>query len=134
MDKRKILIMKFGGTSVGSADAIRQTAQIVRERYSSAGSIVVVVSAMNGVTNLLLDCAKAASVSDQPHFLADIEHIRKKHLEAIEGLDLPKDVSLNLHSEIETYISQLQNYCQSIAVLGEVTPRGLDAIASLGER
>lgn len=53
MDKRKIMIMKFGGTSVGSADAIRQTAQIVRDSNSDEVSLVVVVSAMNGVTNLL---------------------------------------------------------------------------------
>jgi len=126
--------MKFGGTSVGSANAIRQTAQIVRDRHLSAESLVVVVSAMNGVTNLLLNCAQSASKGDHAQFLSDIARIQEKHLEAIEGLSLPVKVSEDLHSEIQAYISQLQNYCQSIAVLGEVTPRGLDAIASLGER
>lgn len=134
MEKRNILIMKFGGTSVGSADAIRQTAQIVHDRYSSAEPLAIVVSAMNGVTNLLLDCGRAASESDHQQYLADIERIREKHLNAVAGLDLPELAANELRLMIDEFISQLRNYCQSIAILGEVTPRGLDAIASLGER
>jgi aspartate kinase len=134
MDKRKILIMKFGGTSVGSSDAIRQTAQIVRDCNNEEISLVVVVSAMNGVTNLLLDSAGAASEGDRQQCLADIEMIREKQLNAVVGLDLSESAANELLLMIDDFISQLQNYCQSIAVLGEVTPRGLDAIASLGER
>jgi aspartate kinase len=134
MEKRKIMIMKFGGTSVGSADAIRQTAQIICDNHPSDVSLVVVISAMNGVTNILLNCAIAASEGDHPQYLADIERIREKKLSAIAELNLSEDASNDLHSMVEAYISQLRNYCQSIAVLGEVTPRGLDAIASLGER
>lgn len=134
MDKRKILIMKFGGTSVGSADAIRQTAQIVRDSNNGEVLLVVVISAMNGVTNLLLDSARAASEDDHQQYLADIERIREKQLNAVVGLELSESGANQLRLMIDEFISQLRNYCQSIAVLGEVTPRGLDAIASLGER
>ena len=119
---------------MGSADAIRQTAQIVRDCTNGEISLVVVVSAMNGVTNLLFDSAGAASEGDHQQYLADIEMIREKQLNAVAGLDLSKSAANELRLMIDDFISQLQNYCQSIAVLGEVTPRGLDAIASLGER
>lgn len=126
--------MKFGGTSVGSADAIRQTAQIVRDSNNGEVSLVVVVSAMNGVTNLLLNSARAASEDDHFQYLADIDRIREKQLNTIAGLDLSQTAAGDLLTVIQEYTTQLQNYCQSISVLGEVTPRGLDAIASLGER
>jgi aspartate kinase len=134
MNKRKILVMKFGGTSVGSADAIRQTAQIVRDSNNGEVSLVVVVSAMNGVTNLLLNSARAASEGDHQQYLADIERIREKQLNAVAGLELSESEANQLRLMIDEFINQLRNYCQSIAILGEVTPRGLDAIASLGER
>lgn len=132
-DENKLLIMKFGGTSVGSSSAIRQTAQII-QRYKENARLVVVVSAMSGVTNGLLGAARAAECGDSTIYLQHIEEIRKKHVEAIRDFALTANERDRLFAEIEGFIGQLESYCRSIAVLGEVTPRGLDAIVSLGER
>jgi len=132
-NEKKLIIMKFGGTSVGSSAAIRQTAQII-QRYTESARLVVVVSAMSGVTNGLLAAALAAEKGETAVYLQHMENIRRNHVDAIRDFDLVAYERDRLFAEIEGFIGQLENYCRSIAVLGEVTPRGLDAIVSLGER
>jgi aspartate kinase len=130
-----ILIMKFGGTSVGSAQAIRQAAEIVKMASGEWEHIVVVVSAMRGVTDMLLKSAEAAAVGDDESYQSLIEELRTRHREVIFEL-LPDDEESRggLSTLIDDYISELSAYCHSIHVLGEVTPRGMDTITSLGER
>ena len=128
------LVMKFGGTSVGSPDAISQTAQILADYSQKWDRIVVVVSAMSGVTNLLLKSAQAAGSGDEETYTEYIDLLRDRHRETIRTLFPSNGERTPLLALIDRYIAELSAYCRSIHVLGEVTPRGLDTIVSLGER
>jgi aspartokinase/homoserine dehydrogenase 1 len=130
----KTLVMKFGGTSVGSEAAIRHVVGIVSAERKSWPRLVVVTSAMSGVTNLLLDtAAQAVRGSAAPVPLA-AQELRERHFTAAERL-IPAGASLQaVEAEIAGLIESFTNLCQAIAVLGEASPRALDAIAGTGER
>lgn len=127
------LIMKFGGTSVGSADAIRQVAHIVREHAPRWNRMAVVVSAMSGVTDALIQSGKAAVNGDNATYQAIISDLRTRHHQVVEAL-VPESEQAELLATIDDLLDGLAALCRSIHVLGEATPRALDAITCLGER
>ena len=131
---KPIFVMKFGGTSVGSADIILQTAGIIRTYAQENLRLVVVVSALKGITNHLIKSAMEAGAGKTEAFHSRIKAIQGAHSTAIESLGLSEERRASLSVEIQKFIDRLTNYCRSIEVLGEVTPRGMDAISSLGER
>jgi aspartate kinase len=128
------LIMKFGGTSVGSVSALRQSAEIVAKGAREWRHVVVVVSAMTGITDSLLTAATAAGNGYERIYRASIDDILKRHMDVIADLIDEGEVRTGLEGQITQFIQELRAYCHSIHVLGEVTPRGLDTIAPLGER
>jgi aspartate kinase len=130
----KTLVMKFGGTSVGSSAAIRQCAQIIQNQSQSWENLVVVVSAMSGVTNLLIQSAQLAAGSDRSTTKRVIEEIFTKHLNTINELIHADAERSALEKEVRQRLEQLESYVDSIQVMGEITPRGMDTISSLGER
>jgi aspartate kinase len=135
----KTLVMKFGGTSVGSADALVSATQIIRDAKKDWDRVVVVTSAMSGVTNLLLDSAASASqgkVGADGHspLLETETTLREKHFFAADALIKDETLREETKAEIDTLIRSLVNLCKAIAVLGEASPRAMDAVASLGER
>lgn len=132
--QKGILVMKFGGTSVGSVDALRQSAQIVAQGAQAWRHVVVVVSAMTGITDALLASAAAAEKGDELAYTAAIDTLQNRHLETIAGLLKEGDARQALEARIVDFIQELRAYCHSIQVMGEVTPRGIDTIAPLGER
>ncbi|HEU5090350.1 MAG TPA: aspartate kinase, partial [Roseiflexaceae bacterium] len=128
-----LLVMKFGGTSVGNAAAIEQLAAIIRAQLETWDNVVVVVSAMSGVTDMLLQGAQAAiqaAHSSRPVAVALLE----KHLAASQQLLGDSDEAAVLREQIEQLVAEFELLCRSVSVLGEVSPRATDAIASLGER
>ena len=128
------LIMKFGGTSVGSADAISQVAAIIQEYALTYNRLAVVVSAMSGVTNSLVQGAEtAASGDDQTYrdLYADLQH---KHNKAIDALIETEADNEALHKVVHEILEEFSILCHSVYILGEVTPRAMDTITSLGER
>jgi len=128
------LVMKFGGTSVGSAEAIRKACQIVLDAHVEWSRVVVVTSALSGVTNLLLDSA-ASAVKGNLETLAEAEKtLREKHAKVAEELIPDPAARAQADEEIGRLITIFVDLCRAIAVLGEATPRALDAVASLGER
>jgi aspartokinase/homoserine dehydrogenase 1 len=129
------LVMKFGGTSVGGAGPIRQVAQIVDQTRAEWPRQVVVTSAMAGVTNLLLESA-AAAVAGETAIIRNIaDRLRATHRGVIDELLEPQAPgTLELRGELDALIEDFASLCQAIGVLGEATPRALDAVASLGER
>jgi len=126
--------MKFGGTSVGSPAAIKQTASIVRKYARSWDGIVVVVSAMSGVTDKLIRCADTATRGDITTCQNVIADLQTSHYDTIEALFPANGDRERLQKMIDACIAELSAYSRSINVLGEVTPRGMDTIVSLGER
>lgn len=128
------LIMKFGGTSVGSVEAIAQVCAIVKSYKQDWDHLVVVVSAMQGVTDSLIKSANLAELGDEEQYLSLIKQLEKIHVSAMEGV-IPDEVERrSLSAQLEQLLTELRAYCQSIHVLGEVTARGMDTITSLGER
>ena len=130
----KNLVMKFGGTSVGSVQALTQAANIVKDQSAHWDGVVVVVSAMSGVTNTLLQCAQAATSGDEDTYTRLISELRFKHLKVLDSLITNPSKGSDLTGMIEQHINELTAICSSVHVLGEITPRGLDTISSLGER
>lgn len=128
------LVMKFGGTSVGSADALKQAVQIVRDAQEHYPRVVVVTSAMSGVTDLLLKSASFAA-QGQVNSLPETEKmLREKHFSAADALIRDERLCSETKLQINSLIQSLVDLCRAIAVLGEASPRAMDAVGSLGER
>lgn len=128
------LVMKFGGTSVGNPDAFLQAISIVRQARQDWQHVNVILSAMTGVTDLLLESISRA-ISGQPEFIntATIQ-LRQKHFSVIEEIILDGDRQDQVKQDVFHLINDFASLCQAIAVLGEATPRVMDAVVSLGER
>ena len=128
------LVMKFGGTSVGSPEAISQAVEIVNLSSQEWHRLVVVVSAMRGVTDMLIQSAERAANGDKASYQSLIGELQARHQVVIDELLSDDGERVELSALIDEYIGELSAYCRSIHVLGEVTPRGMDTITSLGER
>jgi len=130
----KTLVMKFGGTSVGSADALIKATQIVKDARAEFPRVVVITSAMSGVTNLLLDSAALAAKGKVDSLPSAESTLREKHFAAADALIKDESLREQTKAEINALIQSLVDLCKAIAVLGEASPRALDTVASIGER
>ncbi len=130
----KILVMKFGGTSIGSMDAMSQAINIISSAHREWPQMVIVTSALSGVTNLLIDSAVSAARGDMTIFHQAVSELTHRHLELTEKLVSNPSRKHQVQWELKHLIGDFSNLCQSINVLGEASPRALDAVASLGER
>ncbi len=130
----KTLVMKFGGTSVGTSDAIAQVIQITKNTLPEWHRMVIVASALSGVTNGLLDSAIRAAAGDTQTANKTAQIFLTRHYAIADTLIHDPDLLSRIKSEINRLIFDFMNLCSAISVLGEATPRALDAVASLGER
>jgi aspartate kinase len=123
------VVMKFGGTSVADADAIRRLTSIVAARRQNAGTIVV-VSAMSGVTDRLLSLAAAAERREATS--AEVESLWQRHMIVVRALVEPETASA-LEVQLARHFDELRALLDTGAILRSVPPAALDAIASTGE-
>ncbi|MDH4209799.1 MAG: aspartate kinase, partial [Anaerolineae bacterium] len=130
----RTLTMKFGGTSVGSPQALSQAAEIVLTTAQEWDAVVVVVSAANGVTDALLKGALTAAGGDGQTYLEIEADLRGRHGEVVRELLSPGGESASLLDMVDQHLAEFTAFCRSIHVLGEVTPRAMDTIVSVGER
>lgn len=132
------LVMKFGGTSVGSAQAIRETAVLIEQSKNAWGQVVVVASGMGSkpikVTDLLLDGANTAVSGDGETFRNNAELMRDIHKGAIDELLESEAEREQVLAENGRFIERYSDLCQAVNVLGELSPRALDAIGGMGEQ
>jgi aspartokinase/homoserine dehydrogenase 1 len=129
-----MIVMKFGGTSVGSPEMIARTGEIVQQSLGRGEQVVVVVSAMSGVTNALSDAARSASTGDDLTFRQIKHQLLSQHHQAVAACVRDRHRQRELLDQIEARLSEFEALCQSIFILGELTARGMDAVVSLGER
>jgi len=115
-----VIVMKFGGTSLGGAPAIQQAVEIVRSHASR--SPVVVVSALAGVTDTLL-----GMTSDPVGRIADLDALAARHREVLGGLRLDQGL-------LEPVLAELGQCLRAVRLAGEASPQATDQIASYGER
>jgi aspartate kinase len=125
-----MLVMKFGGTSVENAAAIKRAGEIVRERLPQRP--VVVVSAMAKVTDSLLAMARAAGAGDRKRALELSRSLRERHYTTAGEL-LGTGLFTQFHSELEAECDALDELLRGIAAVGELTPRTSDHVVSFGE-
>ena len=130
----KTLVMKFGGTSVGTSDAMRQVVNIIRETYRLWPRQVVITSALSGVTDLLVNGAINAARGDMAPFYRAENELHERHHILADALVTDLARQNQVKQEIDFLIADFANLCQAIRVLGEASPRALDAVSGLGER
>lgn len=134
-----MIVMKFGGTSVGSIEAFTQVAKIVAQRVTEQATtpnpgVVVVTSAMSGVTNSLIAAARAAATGDETAHHDVANALLVKH-QTVSGhfIDDGSERAAVGHL-LDERLHEFDRLCSSIAVLGELTDRGLDVVSGLGEQ
>jgi aspartate kinase len=126
--------MKFGGTSVGSPEAITNVVNIVQRELANGNQVIVVVSAMSGVTDALLSAASKAVNGNKWGYLSNAQNLRDRHEETINRLIPPGSNREKTVAQISGLLEEYVQLCQAINILGELTPRIMDAIVSFGER
>jgi bifunctional aspartokinase / homoserine dehydrogenase 1 len=131
--KARLQVMKFGGTSVGDASCIARTAKIVADAAKEC-RCVVVVSAMAGVTNRLVEAAKQARSGNAAEAAAIFDALRQQHETALAALLSNDAARTHIHQKMGEVFAEGHRLCEGTALLLELTPRTLDAVSSLGER
>ncbi len=126
--------MKFGGTSVATGENIRRVANIVANSVKKGYKVVVVVSALAGVTNQLVEEAEQAKKKSEKEIQEFTKKLAEKHIatlaEAIESKSIQKEVE----QIIKKTVAELEKVLTGICYVGEVTPKSRDYVLSFGER
>jgi aspartokinase/homoserine dehydrogenase 1 len=131
--KRPLRVMKFGGTSVGDASCIAKVVEIIRAA-SSESELVIVVSAMAGVTNQLIEAASQAEKGNG-HAVAEIlTQLRWQHEAALKALIHSPEEQKHIAAKMDELFEEGDRLCKGTILLRELTLRARDAISSLGER
>jgi aspartokinase/homoserine dehydrogenase 1 len=120
-------VLKFGGTSVGTAENIRKVKSIVE---SQNVDVIVVVSALGGITDKILNAARKASIGSGD-FHADLREIKNRHEEVIRLLF---NGSGSIKQIVDKLLDELEQILTGITLVGELTAKTLDRIAGIGER
>lgn len=124
-------VLKFGGTSVGSAQTIQTILDILKKEVESKEKPVVVLSAMSGVTNLLSSMAEDAAIGVD--FTASLAELEKRHFDVVKSL-LGIQHQNPAFTRLKIYFNQLEELLQGILTLRELTPKTRDLVLSYGER
>lgn len=128
-----MIVIKFGGTSVGDAERVAQAIDIVAERRQLQP--IVVVSALSGVTNDLVAASEAARDQKPDQVREIIDRIRQRHEDVAMRLVQQKfDFFDSFLKQLSKQIEQIRTILDGIALLGEITPRARDKVMSIGEK
>ena len=126
-----MIVIKFGGTSVGDTAAVQRAAGIVAERVDRKP--IVVVSALGGVTSALITMAYQAARGQIIGAIRCVEGLRERHLETARAL-LSGASQSQVAGELSDIFDELEKLAHALSVLAHLTPRSLDTIAAAGER
>lgn len=123
-------VLKFGGTSVANAENINKAAEIIRQA-AALGSTIVVVSALGGVTDALIQCGTLAANGDET-YKEKLQFIAQRHLDAVKSL-IPITQQSALLSLVKTRCNEIEDICNGVFLLGELSARTRDKIVGYGE-
>jgi aspartokinase/homoserine dehydrogenase 1 len=129
--KRPLVVMKFGGTSVGSAERMKNVAEIVAQ-HAQRTEVAVVVSAMGGVTDMLIRAASEASQGDREHWKNSRRELARRHREVADQLLKAGEQAVVL-PRLADAVANFEDLCSGFSLVREVTPRAMDTLSSLGE-
>ncbi len=128
------ITMKFGGTSVGTADAIRQVIGILRDQIEAGTQVIAVVSALAGVTDTLDAAAQAAADGDTGLWRETAGQLRLRHGEALRQLVTDDALRAGAQGEVDALLQEFEEVCGALGIVAELTPRIHDQILAFGER
>jgi len=124
-------VLKFGGTSVGSEQSINAVIEILKKEYNAGEKPVTILSAMGGVTNLLLSMAGKASHGED--FTAELAELETRHFDMVRAL-LQRQHQNPAFTKLKINFNHLEELLQGVQTLRELTPKTRDLILSYGER
>jgi bifunctional aspartokinase / homoserine dehydrogenase 1 len=130
---RPLLVMKFGGTSVADAMRIEKAAEII-EAAALHSQVVVVVSAMSGVTNRLLEAAAESQAGNSHAVDGILRELQLRHEQVAEALIRASALRELVRQQMRELFREAQASCQDAIANTRLTPQVRDSIASLGER
>lgn len=122
-------VLKFGGTSVGSAENIRRVNNILMGEHDD---LIVVVSALGGITDKILSAAKMAAIGTG-YFQAELTEITTRHIDTINQLFEGKKQD-DVRRKVRILLEELEKIIHGISLIGELTPKTLDKVVGFGER
>lgn len=125
-------VMKFGGTSVGSVNSILNLKDIV-ESAAREENVIVVVSALGGITDKLLRTSQLAVMGDNS-FNDEFRAIVSRHHELIDAIIPNEEKRAVLLKEVDKLLNELDNIYQGLALINNITPKSEATIVSYGER
>lgn len=130
------LVMKFGGSAVGTTAALTQVLSIALHERKRCDRLVLIVSALDGVTDMLLEAAHLAQLNNQRGYRRIAATLRTRHIALVEQLPLGAQERSSLHADIESLLFDMLNTCQMVAHTPSDTlsPEASDSIAAVGER
>ena len=123
-------VLKFGGSSVGSVETIEKVVAIIRDA-AALDECAVVVSAIQGTTDALIDAGLTAMRGDDG-YIEILSNIAERHITTIRKL-FEDDLDLPILDFVESTIKELENLCEGVRLVRELSPKTLDRILSFGE-
>lgn len=129
--KQQLLVLKFGGSSVGSAEGLQHVKHIV-EAQTTKSRVIVVVSALGGVTDSLLQIMQLAAHGD-PSYVSALNAIIERHHQMVADL-VPIEKQALLINQLNALFAELQSILHGVCLIQDLTPKISDAIVSYGER
>ena len=128
------IVMKFGGSSVADGPRIAQVADLIKRHRTSQQQIVVVSSAMNGVTDQLIMMAENSLRGRESQVQTDFQDLKARHLQAVEEAELTEDLKHGTVAAVSNLLYELERVLNGISVVRELSPRIRDYTLSFGER
>ncbi|WP_295652510.1 bifunctional aspartate kinase/homoserine dehydrogenase I [uncultured Mucilaginibacter sp.] len=124
-------VLKFGGTSVGSAGSIKTVLGILKQQSADGNNPVTVVSAMNGITNLLINMAEHAAIGES--FTPQLAELERRHFDVVKEL-MDVQAQNPVFTRLKIYFNELEDLLQGILSLRELTAQTRDLVLNYGER
>ena len=128
------LVMKFGGIGVADGDKLRKVGTIVRKFHKEDNQLVVVTSALYGITDSLITIAKRASKGDKKAVREFMETATSVHKKAAEGSIMDEHILSRTMTDVSSRLEELSNILYGIAHIGELTPRSKDFVIGYVEK
>ena len=128
----ELLVMKFGGTSMGSAERMKIAAKLTAEQHA-VRPVAIIVSAMSKVTDLLLDTLKKAEADDAAGLEANLATLTARHVECAQAL-LPEARQGAARAGIDALVAEFTRIARGMLLLRERPPKSVDEAIAIGER
>src|SRR5215210_3171905 len=127
-----LIVMKFGGTSVGSAERIAEAARLAVDTAGKGHQVVIVTSAMSKVTDSLVEAAHTASRGKWDPAIR--QQLFQRHSQAAHALTIGNEADRDqVLAQVDVQLERLEKLCFGLSMVHELTPRLMDAISGTGE-